>query len=57
MKSDFIESLKSAITSAVERSHESTIKINSSLSKDKQPGVNPKAVDNGEVNEAIENCL
>ena len=57
MKSDFIESLKSAITSAVERSNESTIKVNSSLSKDKQPGVNPKAVDNGEVNEAIENCL
>ena len=57
MKSDFIESLKSAIASAVERYHESTIKVNSSLSKDKQPGVNPKAVDNGEVNEAIENCL
>ena len=57
MKSDFIESLKSAITSAVERSDESTIKVGSSLSKDKQPGVNPKAVDNGEVNEAIENCL
>lgn len=57
MKSDFIESLKSAITSAVERSDESTIKVNSSLSKDKQPGANHKAVDNGEVNEAIENCL
>lgn len=57
MKSDFIESLKSAITSAVERSDEATIKVSSSLSKDKQPGVNPNAVDNGEVNEAIENCL
>lgn len=57
MKSDFIESLKSAITSAVERSSEATIKVNSSLSKDKQPGVNPNSVGDSAVEEAKKNCL
>lgn len=57
MKSDFIVSLRSAITSAVERSSEATIKVNSSLSKDKQPGVNHNPSGDSAVNEAIENCL
>ena len=57
MKSGFIASLKSAITSAVERSSEATIKVSSNLSKDKQPGTNPNPSGDSAVNEAIENCL